>query len=58
MSAAANPETGLDADERIAIVDESTNEVTGSARRAEMVGERLLRRLHAFRVGVRVCWGG
>lgn len=43
MSAVANPESGLDADERIAIVDESTNEVTGSARRAEMVGEESLR---------------
>lgn len=37
MSAVANPESGLDADERIAIVNESNNEVTGSARRAEMV---------------------
>lgn len=37
MSAVANPESGLDANERIAIVTESTNEVTGSARRAEMV---------------------
>lgn len=37
MSAVANPESGLDADERIAIVNEINNEVTGSARRAEMV---------------------
>lgn len=37
MSAVENPEEGLDADERIAIVDELTNEVVGSARRAEMV---------------------
>lgn len=37
MSAVANPEQGLDADERIAIVDETNNEVVGSARRAEMV---------------------
>lgn len=36
MAAVANPESGLDADERIAIVDENNN-VTGSARRAEMV---------------------
>lgn len=37
MSAASNPEEGLDANERVAIVDEATNEVVGSARRAEMV---------------------
>lgn len=37
MAAVANPEQGLDADERIAIVDETNNEVVGSARRAEMV---------------------
>ncbi|CAB1120392.1 unnamed protein product [Ectocarpus sp. CCAP 1310/34] len=41
MSAVANPESGLDADERIAIVSESTNEVTGSARRAEMRRDNL-----------------
>lgn len=37
MSAVNNPEQGLDADERIVIVDETTNEVVGSARRADMV---------------------
>lgn len=37
MSAVDDPEQGLDAGERIAIVDEATNEVVGSARRAEMV---------------------
>ncbi|CAM9686298.1 unnamed protein product [Choristocarpus tenellus] len=36
MSAVDNLELGLDADERIAVVDESTNEVVGSVRRAEM----------------------
>lgn len=41
MAAVANPESGLDADERIAIVDESNNEVVGSARRAEMVSVRM-----------------
>lgn len=40
MAAVANPESGLDADERIAIVNESNNEVVGSARRAEMVSGR------------------
>lgn len=42
MSAVENPEEGLDADERIAIVDELTNEVVGSARRAEMVRDNKL----------------
>eukprot|EP00752_Nemacystus_decipiens_P003864 g3555.t1 len=41
MAAVANPESGLDADERIAIVDESNNEVVGSARRAEMRRDNL-----------------
>ncbi|CAM9511393.1 unnamed protein product [Ascophyllum nodosum] len=41
MSAAVNPEEGLDANERIAIVDEATNEVVGSARRAEMRRDNL-----------------
>ena len=41
MAAVANPESGLDADERIAIVDESNNEVVRSARRAEMVSGRV-----------------
>lgn len=41
MAAVANPEQGLDADERIAIVDETNNEVVGSARRAEMRRDNL-----------------
>eukprot|EP00903_Cladosiphon_okamuranus_P013398 g12485.t1 len=41
MAAVENPESGLDADERIAIVDESNNEVVGSARRAEMRRDNL-----------------
>lgn len=39
MSRENDPEAGLDADEKIAIVDETTNEVVGSARRADMVSE-------------------
>lgn len=37
MAAVANPEKGLDADEMVAIVDETNNKVVSSARRAEMV---------------------
>lgn len=48
MAAVANPEQGLDADERIAIVDEANNEVVGSARRAEMVRAFMRASLHMF----------
>lgn len=48
MAAVANPEQGLDADERIAIVDETNNEVVGSARRAEMVRASLGERVRAY----------
>ncbi|CAN0347521.1 unnamed protein product, partial [Discosporangium mesarthrocarpum] len=41
MSVEADPELGKDADERIAVVDEATNEIVGSARRAEMRRDNL-----------------
>lgn len=37
MSAVSDPEKGLDAGEKIVIVDELTNTIVGAARRADMV---------------------
>lgn len=54
MAAVANPEQGLDADERIAIVDETNNEVVGSARRAEMVRASSRERVRAYHM-VHMC---